>query len=162
MPKPLVFMMGRGPAFLPVDRCYARNHMWALPCENGFRLGFSAYAVRLLGELHHLAWSVGEGAILEQGAALGYVEASKATSDLFAPISGRVEQIHPEVMADPSLVNRDPYGTGWTFRIAGPGESLLTPEEYLAHLHEVWPLAQRLLKGKLRDEHHRVPPKPGR
>ena len=49
MPKPLVFMMGRSPAFLPVDRQYVRSHYWAFRTEAGCRLGFSAYAVKLLG-----------------------------------------------------------------------------------------------------------------
>jgi len=148
MPKPLVFMMGQSPAILPADRLYAPSHLWAVTTESGLRLGFSAYAVRLLGDLHHLEWSVNTGAAVERGQAIGYVEASKATSELYAPLSGRISQINPEVLTDPTLVNTHLYDTGWLLTIAGDGVGLLSPEQYLAHVEASWPLAQRLLKGQ--------------
>jgi hypothetical protein len=51
MAKPLVFLMGRSPTFVPVDRRYARNPMWAMDLGHGFRFGLSACAPRLLGLL---------------------------------------------------------------------------------------------------------------
>jgi len=140
--------MGRTPVFVPVDRLYARNHMWALEAEGGFRLGLSAYAVRLLGEVRHLGWSVKEGDAADEGMPLGYIEAAKATSDLYAPIPGRVEAIRAEVLARPLLVNTNPYGAGWLLNMSGDGRPLLSPEQYLAHLEAAWPLAQRLLKAQ--------------
>ena len=80
MAKPLVFMMGRSPAILPTDRRYARNHMWAAPEESAFRVGLSAYAVRLLGDVCHLQWAVGPGAAVESGQHIGFIEGSKVTS----------------------------------------------------------------------------------
>ena len=61
MSRPLVFMMGRSPAILPTDRQYARNHMWAMETEGECRFGLSAYAVRLLGDVQHLRWSIKVG-----------------------------------------------------------------------------------------------------
>ncbi len=65
--KPLVFMMGRSPALLPTDRCFARNHMWVSEADNGaedgYRLGLTAYAVKLLGDMRSLA----AGATYSQG-----------------------------------------------------------------------------------------------
>ncbi len=148
MAKPLVFLMGRTPVFVPVDRLYARNHMWAREEEGGYRLGLSAYAVRLLGEVHHLEWSVEEGETADEGMPLGYVEAAKATSDLYAPIAGHVEAIHAEVLARPLLVSTNPYDAGWLLSMSGDGRPLLAPDEYLTHLEAAWPLAQRLLKGQ--------------
>jgi len=148
MTRPLVFMMGRSPAILPTDRRYARSHMWAMVSERGWRLGFSAYAVRLLGEVRHLEWSVQPGAVLTAGQAIGYVEASKATSDLYAPLSGELVERNDRVLADPGLVNSNLYDDGWLLCIAGDGRGLLAPDEYLAHLEAAWPLAQRLLKGQ--------------
>lgn len=155
MPKPLIFLMGRSPAFLPVDRRYARNHMWAAASERGERFGFSAYAVRLLGEIHRVEWSVEPGSEVPYGATIGYVEASKATSDLYAPIGGRVVELNGDVLASPSLVNSNLYDSGWLLTIAGDGQPLLSPEEYLAHLEATWPLAQRLLKGQLSTDSER-------
>lgn len=148
MPKPLVFMMGQSPAFLPADRQYARNHMWAERRAEGLRFGFSAYAVKLLGDVHHLEWSLAPGAPVEPGRAIGYIEASKATSDLFAPAGGRLVEINPDVLADPSLINTNLYDAGWLFTLEGSGDNLLSPEQYLAHVEASWPLAQRLLKGQ--------------
>jgi glycine cleavage system H protein len=153
MPKPLIFLMGRSPAFLPVDRRYARNHMWAAATEKGCRFGFSAYAVRLLGEIRCLEWSVEAGSVVEPGATIGFVEASKATSDLYAPIGGRIEEFNDGVLARPSLINTDLYDSGWLLAIAGDGQALLSSQEYLAHLEATWPLAQRLLKGQVNTEH---------
>jgi glycine cleavage system H protein len=45
------------------------------------------------------------------------VESVKAASDIYAPVSGEVVEVNPEVEADPSLVNTDPYGKGWIFKL---------------------------------------------
>ncbi len=149
MSKPLVFWMGRAPVILPVDRRYAPNHMWALADGEGIRFGLSAYAVRLLGEVHHLSWSVPAGAAMAAGDSVGYIEASKATSDLYCPISGTITAFNPAVLANPSLVNSSLYEAGWLFRMSAEGAGLLGPDEYLAQLEAGWPLAQRLLKHQM-------------
>ncbi len=148
MPKPLVFLMGRSPAIFPVDRRYAANHMWATGVEGGHRFGLSAYAVRLLGDVKHVGWSAAPGTAVRQGDSIGYVEASKATSDLFAPADGRIEEFNPAVLDKPSLVNSNLYDAGWLFRLSGDGAGLISAEEYFAHVEAGWPLAQRLLKGQ--------------
>jgi glycine cleavage system H protein len=148
MPKPLVFMMGRSPVFLPVDRRYAPNHMWAQAAEGGFRIGLTAYAVKLLGDLKHLEWSVAGGDNLTQGRPIGTVEGSKATSELYAPFDGRVVQINAEVAGDPSRLNANPYEDAWLLTVVGWGEILVSAQQYLAQLEKAWPLAQRLLKGQ--------------
>ena len=51
MTELLTFMMGEYAAEIPVDRYYAKNHMWAQSSEAGFRFGFGAYAVRLLQDV---------------------------------------------------------------------------------------------------------------
>jgi len=155
MQKPLVFMMGRSPAFLPTDRKYARNHMWAEAVEGGYRLGLSAYGVKLLGDLRHLEWSAEAGATITTGQRIGFVEGSKATSDLYAPMAGRLREFNQAVPADPSLVNTNLYDAGWLMAIEGSGDGLLSPQEYLSHLEASWPLAQRILKGQAGGNHGR-------
>mgnify|MGYP001172940879 FL=1 len=149
MSRPLVFMMGKSPAILPTDRRYARNHMWASPADGLVRVGLSAYAVRLLGDVHHLEWAVEAGGDVAAGGQIGYVEASKATSDLYSPLTGRIAQINPEVLAQPGLMNTNLYDRGWLLAFHADAAGLLSPEQYLAHLEAAWPLAQRLLKGQL-------------
>lgn len=150
--KPLVFMMGRSPAFLPTDRCFARNHMWVSEAGDwaGYRLGLTAYAVKLLGDMRVLEWSVKAGMHVEHGQSLGTIEASKATSDLFAPTSGTIIEFNAAVVADPTLLNSNLYDSGWLLRMetADTSTKWLSPEEYLAHVEAAWPLAQRILKGQ--------------
>ena len=149
MAKPLVFMMGQSPAILPVDRQYARNHMWVAEAGDVLRLGFSAYAIRLLGDVHHLQWSVEVGSKVETGQQIGYVEASKAKSDLYAPVAGQIQNINDVVLSTPGLVNSDLYDSAWLLELTGQCGGLLEPEAYVRHLEAAWPLAQRLLKGQL-------------
>ena len=149
MAKPLVFLMGRSPAILPVDRRYARNHMWAAAEGGAYRVGFSAYAVKLLGEVRTVEWSVDAGSRFESGQPIGCIEGSKATSDLFAPMAGRVAELNTRVLDEASLINTDLYDDGWLMTIEGDGSGLLSPQEYLAHVEASWPLAQRLLKGQV-------------
>jgi glycine cleavage system H protein len=155
MSKPLVFMMGRSPVFLPTDRRYAQNHMWAQAMEDGYRLGFSAYAVKLLGDLGHLEWAVTPGTSVAPGQQIGFIEGSKATSDLYSPASGRIERVNEAVLADPSLINTSLYDDGWLLVMAGRGDGFLSPEQYLAHLDACWPLTQRMLKAQARGNDER-------
>ena len=148
MQKPLVFMMGRSPAILPVDRQYARNHMWVIAQETTLQIGFSAYAVRLLGDMHHIKWSVEVGSQIEAGQQIGYVEASKATSDLYSPVTGAIERFNDSVVSTPGLINSNLYDSAWLLEVRGTASGLLAPQAYVQHLEATWPFAQRLLKGQ--------------
>ncbi|MHB1034363.1 MAG: glycine cleavage system protein H [Pirellulales bacterium] len=146
MTKPLVFMMGQAPAILPTDRQYSKNHMWAQARGDGFRFGFSAYAVRLLQDVYFLDWSADAGATLAQGQVIGAIESSKAESDLYAPIGGVLTELNQDLLTDPSAINVDPYSAGWLLAIQGPGDTLLTPEEYLLHVEKSWKIAQKKIR----------------
>jgi glycine cleavage system H protein len=148
----LVFLMGQFEARFPTDRCYAKNHMWALPWEAGHRFGFAAYAVRLLQDVYFLDWTVDPGTQLRPGQALGSIESSKAESELYAPAAGRLSQFNEALLSDPSTINVDKYGGGWLFQLEGPGEGLLSPEEYLVHLEGSWAIAQKTIKGQMNEE----------
>ncbi|HZZ72381.1 MAG TPA: glycine cleavage system protein H [Pirellulales bacterium] len=148
----LVFMMGRFEARFPEDRQYARNHMWALPQDGGFRFGFSAYAVRLLQDVYFLDWCVDPETELAERQQIGSIESSKAESDLYAPIAGRLTEFNRDLLSDPSAINVDKYGAGWLFQIAGGGAPLLSPVAYLEHLAAAWKVAERTIKGQMNEE----------
>ena len=57
------------------------------------------------------------GTKVEKGKSFGTIEAVKAVSDLFAPVSGEVVEINTEMKDHPEVVNKDPYGKGWTVKI---------------------------------------------
>lgn len=147
----LVFMMGQFEARFPVDRRYAKNHMWALPHGEGYRFGFSAYAVRLLQDVYFLDWTVDPGTQLRHGQTLGSIESSKAESELYAPMAGRLTEFNDALLADPSAINVDKYGQGWLFHMEGPGDTLLSPEQYLEHLEGSWAIAQKTIKGQMNE-----------
>ena len=74
------------------------------------------------------------GTEVKQMESFGTVEAVKAVSDLYSPVSGKVIEVNQKVKDDPSIINKDPYGDGWLIKveISNPDElnNLLSPEEY--------------------------------
>lgn len=147
----LTFLMGKFAARFPSDRRYAKNHMWALPVADGVRFGFSAYAVRLLQDVYFLEWSIDEGAEVRERQPIGAIESSKAESELYAPLDGRLTRFNADLLSDPSGINVDAYGGGWLFEMAGPSDGLLTPQEYLTHLEASWAIAERTIKGQINE-----------
>jgi len=122
--------------------------MWAEDSPLGCRLGFSGYAVRLLGDVTRLEWSVDIGQTIRSGEQIGFIEGSKATSDLYAPVSGLIAEINEVVLARPTLINSNLYDDAWLILVDHADLDLLDAEAYTAHLQTVWPVAQRLLKGQ--------------
>lgn len=151
-PQTVAFMMGEYRAEFPIDRNYARNHMWAKALSNGgFRFGFTAYAVRLLQDVYFLDWLFDAPATLAVGQEIGAIESKKAESDLFAPTAGTLTRFNDTLMADPSAINTDKYGAGWLFEMESTQGELLTAEEYVQLLEEVWEKTQRTIKGQLNE-----------
>lgn len=150
MPDPLVFLMGKHPAPLPADARYCKNHMWLRPADAGrLRFGFTAYAVRLMQDVYFLEWKVDEGAAIRHRQEIGFVESSKAQSELYAPLAGTVERFNPELLNDPSGINADPYGDGWLFEMTASDTGTMSAEEYHAFLAGHWEQTQRLLKNQV-------------
>ncbi len=147
----LVFMMGQFAAKIPADRRYAKNHMWAQEAEGRWRCGFSAYAVRLLQDVYFLDWSIDAGTPVRERQEIGSIESSKAESSLYAPLAGQLTTFNDSLMTDPATINVDTYGRGWLFEIAGPGQELLSPEDYLVHLAAAWKVAERTIKGQMNE-----------
>ncbi len=150
MPETLTFMMGKHAAVLPDDVLYCRNHMWCRPTGDGsHRVGFSAYAVRLMQDVYFLEWSIDAGATVAAKAAIGYIETSKAQSELYAPFAGTVRAFNGELLNDPSAINTDAYGDGWLFETSGTPDGAMTAAEYHAFLADAWVTAQRVIKGQI-------------
>ena len=97
----------------PDDRTYTREHEWVKVEGDGkARIGVTAYAVEELGDVVYFELpSVGDS--VGQSQKFGEVESVKAVSDLFAPVSGEVLEVNPELANRPEAVNEDPWGKGW-------------------------------------------------
>ena len=76
------------------------------------------------------------GRIVKAGESVAVIESVKAASDIYAPVSGEITEVNPAAAAETSLVNTDPYGAGWLFKIkpSNPAEidALLDEAAYLA------------------------------
>jgi len=143
------FAMGDFVARFPGDREYATNHMWASAVDaNRFRLGLTAYAVRLLQDVYFLDWLLEPPAALQRRQTIGSIESKKAESDLFSPADGKLIAINDAVIDDPSLINADTYGDGWLIEIISDDPPWLSPDGYAEHLVDAWDVAQRTIKGQ--------------
>jgi glycine cleavage system H protein len=144
--------MGKFPAGLPGDLCYAPNHMWCREVEGRQRFGFTTYAVRLMQDVYFLEWVISAGdsvAFLQQ---IGHIETSKAVSDLFAPLSARLVNFNSELLKDPTAINLDNYGAGWLFEMVGDAASLMEVNQYHDFLEKNWEKTQRLIKGRINED----------
>jgi glycine cleavage system H protein len=152
MPQDVTFHMGKFPAKLPGDLHYAPNHMWCREVNNSRRFGFTAYAVRLMQDVYFLEWVISPGDTVAYLQQIGHIETSKAVSDLFAPLAGRLASFNQELLKDPTAINLDNYGAGWLFEIGGDSASLLSVDQYHDFLEKNWEKTQRLIKGKINED----------
>src|SRR5262249_52223243 len=111
--------------------------------------GFTSYAVRLMKDVYFLDWVVSAGDELALKQHIGHIETSKAESDLFAPVAGRLIGFNQELLRDPSPINTATYEGGWLFEMEGDAAGTLTVAEYHAFLESGWENTQRLLKGQV-------------
>ena len=118
------------------DRLYTAGHSW-LEREDGevWRVGFTKFAVRMLGEIVELGFETEPGATVETGQVIGWLEGFKAVTDMYSPLAGRFEGFNPAVDAEAALLSRDPYRKGWLFRVRGqPGGDCLDVHGYVTLL----------------------------
>jgi glycine cleavage system H protein len=102
---------------IPSDLKYLESHEWARVESDGtITIGISDHAQGALGDLVFV--EVPEvGKALKKGNAAAVVESVKAASDVYSPISGEVIAANESLGSAPELVNSDPYGQGWLFKI---------------------------------------------
>ncbi len=98
------------------DRRYTEDHEWVLLEGDTARIGISDYAQEQLGDVVYVELPE-EGAVFAEGAQVATVESVKAASEIYAPVAGEVVEVNGALDDDPSLVNSDPLGDGWFFKI---------------------------------------------
>lgn len=145
----LIFEMGLYKATFPVGLAYSEIHFWFADAGNNrTRCGLTAYAARLLSDLFRIDWKVYVGEIVQAGQLLGEVESTKATSELYSPLSGKLSDINTAVVDDPSLLSLDPYDA-WLLEFEGQPQNAMSPDEYLAFLAAGWDETVKMLKGQV-------------
>ena len=111
---------------IPSDLKYLDSHEWARVESDGtITVGISDHAQGALGDLVFV--EVPEvGKSLKKGSAAAVVESVKAASDVYSPVSGEVVAANETLGSAPELVNQDPYGQGWLFKIKPANKDELT------------------------------------
>ena len=100
----------------PTDLLYSKEHEWAKFEGDVATVGITEYAQESLGDIVYVE-TPKVGSKIEQFANAGVVESVKAVSDIFSPVGGEVLEINNAIESDPGVVNREPYGGGWLFKI---------------------------------------------
>jgi glycine cleavage system H protein len=102
---------------------FTRDHEWIRVEGDSATVGISNHAQEALGDIVFAEVPEG-GRRLDKGQEAAVVESVKAASDVYAPVSGEVTEGNPQVTDDPAIINRDPEGEGWFFKLklADPGE----------------------------------------
>jgi glycine cleavage system H protein len=95
---------------------YRSSHEYARKDGAEIVVGISDHAQEALGDIVFVE-TVEVGKSFAQGEAVGVVESVKAASDIYAPMAGTLTAVNPALQGDPALVNKDPYGAGWLFRM---------------------------------------------
>ncbi len=119
---------------IPNELRYAASHEWVRPEGDGvYTVGISEHAQDLLGDMVFVELpDVGDE--VSAGDDVAVAESVKAASDVYTPITGEVIAVNEELEDSPELVNSDPYGDGWMFKIkasdASEFDALLDAEGY--------------------------------
>ena len=117
----------------PQDLLYSKEHEWVKLDGANAIVGITDYAQNSLGDIVYVELPRA-GKTVAQFGNIGVIESVKAVSDLFTPIGGEITEVNAALEADPALVNRDPYGQGWLFKVtvsnAAETGNLLKADEY--------------------------------
>ena len=118
-------------AELPTSLQYTAEHEW-VDAASPVTVGITAVAADALGDIVFVELPA-VGSDVDAGAVVGEIESTKSVSELYSPVSGTVVEVNQAAVDDPSVVNSDPYGDGWLFRVEVTSHgSLLSAEEYRA------------------------------
>ncbi len=118
---------------VPENLQYTEDHEWVHIEDDVATIGITDYAQNELGDIVFMELpTVGDS--ITKGDSFGTIEAVKAVSDLFSPLSGEVVEVNEELADTPEKINDSPYEEGWMIRVRLGDESetemLLTPDAY--------------------------------
>ncbi len=122
---------------VPIDLRYAKTHEWIRPEGDVGSVGITDHAQEELTDIVYVE-PPKVGTEVKAGSTVAVVESVKAASDIYSPVSGVVTEVNEELASNPALLNTDPFGQGWIFKIrpSSPSEieGLLSPEAYSAQI----------------------------
>jgi glycine cleavage system H protein len=148
----LYYRRSRFTTHLPRDRAYSPAHYWLLEETAGvWRVGFTKFATRMLGDIVEFEFGVTAGAAIEAGEEIGTIEGLKAVTSVFAVGTGRFAGESAALRADVTLIESDPYGGGWLYKLLGtPAAGTVDVDGYAAILDAT---IDKMLAGRHDDPH---------
>jgi len=115
------------------EKKYSKKHEWVELSGDIATIGITKHATEQLGDIVFTEVP-DQGKVLDAGGEAAVVESVKAASDVYSPISGEVTESNDAIVGDPSLVNQDPEGNGWFFKLkvsnADQINELMSKEDY--------------------------------
>ena len=118
---------------VPAELRYAKSHEWVRIAGEHATIGITDHAQHELTDIVFVELPA-KGRKLKAGESCAVVESVKTASDIYSPVSGEVTEINEAIVANPALVNTDPYGEGWFYKIklsnAEETQALLSAEAY--------------------------------
>jgi glycine cleavage system H protein len=125
---------------IPGDLKYTKEHEWVRVDKDTAVIGITDFAAGELGDIVFVELPK-VGAKVQQMKPFGTIEAVKAISDMFSPLSGEVIAINNEIANEAAIINQDPYGKGWIIKVkfgnAAELNSLLSAADYEALLKKI-------------------------
>lgn len=144
----IYYRRSRFTAHLPVDRRYTASHYWLLEEDTGlWRVGFTRFATRMLGDLVDGEFSVAAGDRMTVGQEMGSLEGFKAVTTVYAVAEGEFLGLNPAFEADLTVVDADPHRRGWLYRVRG------TPEPANVDVHGYVAILDATIDKLLKSRH---------
>ena len=113
---------------LPVDCLYSPSHFWLRKMsESRWRVGFTKFATRMLGEIVEVRFEKKPGDSLKSGDILGNIEGFKAISDIYGCADGSFASANDSLQSAIEKVGEDPYGAGWLYEFDGQPDAKCIP-----------------------------------
>jgi glycine cleavage system H protein len=124
---------------IPADLKYAKSHEWIRVTGDTAVVGITDHAQHELTDVVFVELPA-SGRTVKAGEGCAVVESVKTASDIYSPVAGSVVETNKAVVDNPALVNTDPYGAGWFFKLklSAPAElnNLLGPADYAKQIGE--------------------------
>lgn len=116
---------------IPQELQYTKTHEWIKKEKEWLTVGITDHAQNMLGDLVYVELPEIDSNFMN-GQECAVVESVKAAADIYSPVLGEIVEINEAVIENPHLINQDPYGKGWLFRIRAENipSNLLNASEY--------------------------------
>jgi len=112
---------------------FSKEHEWIKLEGEIATIGITKHASEMLGDIVFVELPE-KGSTVEKDGTAGVVESTKAASDIYTPVSGEVVDINQSIVDDPSMINSDPEGNAWFFKLKIKDQSemktLMSGDEY--------------------------------